>query len=98
MITRIAVPLAAAALGLAACGGSDDKRATPYPKAAQDNFLTACKTSSNGKEDACKCALSKLEETVPYADFARADAAIRAGDKATGETAKRISAAISGCA
>ena len=95
----IALPLAALALTLSACGGDNSSNAGGgYPKSAEDNFLAACKTASGGKEAVCKCALAKLEDTLSYADFKRADAAVRGGGKATGDTAKKLEDAISGCA
>ena len=98
--TLLAVPFAAIALTLGACGGSDNSssKGSKYPSLVEDNFLNACKLSSNGKEDACKCALKKLEDTLSYDDFKKADADIRAGGKASGDTAKKISDAISSCA
>jgi hypothetical protein len=98
--TWLAVPFAVLTLGLAACGGvdNDSKAGNKYPSEVEDNFMSACKTSSNGKEDACKCALKKLEETVSYDDFKKADEAIREGGKASGDTSKRIADAISSCA
>jgi hypothetical protein len=98
--TWLALPLAARTLGLAACGGdeNDSKAGNKYPSDVEDNFMKACKTSSGGKEDACKCALKKLEETVSYDDFKKADEAIREGGKASGDTAERIQDAITSCA
>jgi hypothetical protein len=98
--TWLAVPFAVAALGLGACGGDDNSSKTggKYPSEVEDNFMTACKASSGGKEDACKCALRKLEETLSYDDFKKADADIRKGGKASGDTAEKITNAIKSCA
>ena len=71
---------------------------TPYPAAVEKNFLDACKSSSNGNADACRCALAKIEETVSYEDFKAADVAIRGGGAASDETGAKINAAIQGCA
>ena len=97
--TWLAVPFAVAALGLGACGGSDNSSKTgqKYPSNVEDTFLNACKVSSNGKEEACKCALRKLEDTLSYDDFKTADAAIRKGEKASSDTQKKITGAITTC-
>jgi hypothetical protein len=96
--TWLALPLAALTLGLAACGDDEDSKAGGgYPTEVKENFMRACKLSSSGKEDACKCALDKLEETVSYEDFKKADADIRAGGKASGDTADKIQEAITSC-
>jgi hypothetical protein len=71
-----AVAVAIAALGVGACGSSD------YPAKAQRAFLSGC-TESGGNETACRCALKKLQDAVPYADFLAADQAIRRGDRAS---------------
>jgi outer membrane PBP1 activator LpoA protein len=97
--SRTAVALAAVALALvlAACGKDAGGPVSKYPKAAEQQFLKECKRTS-GRADACSCALEKLEQTVSYAEFKKADAAIRAGGKASGDTAKKISEATTSCA
>ena len=94
-VTWLAVCCAALA-GLGACGG-DDSTATGYPSDVRDNFMRACKLNSSGNDTACRCILDRLEETVPYEDFKKADAAIRGGDKADADTGKKIAAATKGC-
>jgi hypothetical protein len=98
--TWLALPLAALSLGLAACGGDDNdsKAGSKYPDDVRENFMKACEASSNGKTAACDCALKKLEETVSYDDFKKADEAIREGGEASGSTADRIQDAIKSCA
>jgi hypothetical protein len=93
---RLALPLVVLSLGLAACGGDDDK-SSDYPSGVERNFLNACNKSSKGKEDACKCALDKLEDTVSYEDFKKADAAIRSGKSADPRTTEKLQAAIKAC-
>ena len=98
--TRIALPLAVLSLGLAACGGDDNSSSDngKYPSQVEDNFLKACNATSHDKTEACKCALTKLEETLPYDDFKKADEAIRKGGSADPATQKTITAAIKACA
>jgi len=91
-----AVVLAAATLGLGACGGGD--KPAGYPADVRNNFLRACNLNNrSGKENACKCVLEKIMATVSYADFQRADTEIRSGGQASGETGAKIRSASRNC-
>jgi hypothetical protein len=95
----MALPLSVLSLGLAACGGGDsgDGSANGYPGEVEKTFLDACKSTSKGNESACRCTLTKLEATVPYDDFKKADAAVRAGKAADPETSGKLTSAIKAC-
>lgn len=60
----------------------------PYPPAAVERFVDACATSP-GQRPVCVCTIRRLERTLPYRDFAAADAAIRA-NRPVAPTAQRI--------
>jgi hypothetical protein len=94
---RLVLPLVALSFGVGACGGDGGDERTRYPSAVEQNFTKACNASSKGKEDACKCALAKLEDTVPYAEFKKADDVIRGGGTADPATTDKLNAAIKAC-
>jgi hypothetical protein len=56
-------------------------RIYPYPAAAVRDFVAACATSAPDATEAriCRCVVDDLQTRLPYADFAAADRAIRAG-------------------
>src|SRR4051812_7379282 len=56
-------------------------RIYPYPAAAVRDFLSACTEPAPDAAEArvCRCVVDDLQTRLPYADFAAADRAIRAG-------------------
>jgi len=96
-----------------ASGGSDDdgdvgpaagvragpdaaKPRYPYPAAALRKFVGDCAATS-GQRRACVCTIERLQRTLPYRDFAAADAAIRAGRRASGRTQRVFDVAAEAC-
>ena len=79
---------------LAACGSEDDgsvglwagaragpdavRARYPYPRVQVDRFVSDCAPSARQRA-ACVCTIERLQRTLPYRDFAAADAAARAG-------------------
>ena len=68
----------------------------PYPRAAVDEFVEACATDS-GQRPACVCTIERLQRTLPYRDYAAADAATRAGRPAPPATRRVFEAAAAAC-
>jgi hypothetical protein len=70
--------VAACFLGGIGCGDkADDPLAGArhdYPDTVQDNFMSGCTQSAS--EAVCRCALDRIMETVPLADFAAYEAAL----------------------
>ena len=91
-VPRLAAPLAATVL-LAGCGGGK----ASYPPQVKKGFLARCDLGKH-RPQVCLCILSRLEDTVPYAEFKAADDALRTGGRAPAATAKKIAAATKRCA
>ena len=94
--TRLALPLLVLSLGLAACGGGGDDEPS-YPADVKERFLAACSKSSKGKDEICRCTFSKIEDTVPFAEFNKADKALSGGGRADPATAEKLNAALKAC-
>ena len=94
----------AAALALGACGGGDDDSDAgqglgsgagpgvagpryPYPESTVRAFVDAC--AKNGARKVCQCTIERLQQTLPYAEFAAADRAIRE-DRAVAENTRDV--------
>jgi hypothetical protein len=104
--------VAAAAL-LAGCGGSDEPkdRGRPagsyaragvaklryaYPAATVEEFVDACAVAP-GQRRVCECTIERLQSTLPYAEFATADRAIRAERPVPARTRRAIDDATEAC-
>jgi xanthine dehydrogenase molybdopterin-binding subunit B len=75
MRKTLTVAVAALAIGLTGCATTKDKADTDkYPPEAKTNYVDACtstslKTHPGDKQqahDSCKCAIDKLEASLPY--------------------------------
>jgi hypothetical protein len=88
------IVLAAAALALAGCGGGDD---TGYPDEAVDSFMEACTDQMGSTEEACRCVVDRLEQMLPYEEFAAADDAIREGRTPSENAAVKLQLAVEQC-
>jgi hypothetical protein len=83
------------AAGARAGPGAAERR-YPYPAAAVRNFVGACAETS-GQRRACVCTIERLQRTLPYRDFAAADAAVRAGRPASPRTQRVFDVAAGEC-
>lgn len=87
----LAVPLALAAMGVAACGSSSVK----YPVNVQTNYLNSCEAiGGKATPKACGCTLSYIEARVPLGQFQTSENALTSG----GDIPKWMYAAIRACA
>ena len=73
---RIAAVASAVLLVLGACGGDDG-----YPPEVVDNFMESCTTQVGASRSYCRCAIDRLQESMPYEDFQAAEAQINAGSE-----------------
>lgn len=94
---RSALALAGVAAVLAGCGGGSDENAG-YPSEAVDRFVAECRREPGATADTCRCVIARLQETMPYAEFERADAALERGDEADAASIEKLRAAVAGCA
>jgi hypothetical protein len=62
----------ALAFALAACGGDADG----YPQESIDEFVRECDAQPNASEAQCRCVIARLQETMPFDEFERADRAL----------------------
>jgi hypothetical protein len=103
----------AGALVVGACGDDDDSDAGkslgekaapgvagaryPYPEATVREFVKACVASAGGQREVCNCTIERLQQTLPFGDFAAADRAIRAGSPVSARTRRTIDEATEAC-
>lgn len=65
--------LAALAAG---CGGGDDEE-SGYPPEAVESFVAECTKQPNASAESCRCVIERLQQSMPFSEFERADAALR---------------------
>jgi hypothetical protein len=92
---RSAVALSFAVVGLAACGGGGEDG---YPKESIDEFVRECNAQPNTSERQCSCVVERLQETMPYGEFARADKALKESKDPDPASLEKLRAAIRACA
>jgi hypothetical protein len=92
---RSAVALSFAVVGLTACGGGGEDG---YPQESIDAFVRDCNAQPNTSERQCSCVVERLQETMPYEEFARADKALRENKTPDAASLEKLRAAITNCA
>ena len=92
MRSDVAVALAVA--GLAACGGGGKNG---YPEESVDTFVQECAVQPNTGERQCRCVVERLQETMPYEEFARADAALKDNRQPAAASLRKLRAAVTAC-
>jgi hypothetical protein len=92
---RSAVALSFAVVGLAACGGGGEDG---YPQESIDAFVRECRAQPNTTERQCSCVVERLQETMPYEEFARADKALKESKDPDPASLEKLRAAITACA
>jgi hypothetical protein len=92
---RSGLALAFAVVGLAACGGGGEDG---YPQESIDAFVQECNAQPNTGERQCRCVVERLQETMPYEEFVRADEALKANREPDDGSLRRLRAAVTACA
>jgi hypothetical protein len=92
---RSAVALSFTVVGLAACGGGGEDG---YPQESVDAFVRECNAQPNTSERQCSCVVARLQETMPYDEFARADKALKENREPDAASLEKLRAAIEACA
>ena len=95
MRSAAAVPFAVAFL--AGCGGRDDDGDDSYPDAAVDAFVAECRKEPNADARTCSCVIDRLEETMPYEEFAAADAALKERREPPAGAVDKLRGAVERC-
>ena len=88
------IALAFAIAGLAACGGG---REDGYPQESIDAFVQECKAQPNTTERQCRCVVERLQVTMPYEEFARADDALKESREPAAASLEKLRAAVTAC-
>jgi hypothetical protein len=91
---RSGAALAFAVVGLAACGGGEDG----YPQESIDAFVKECRAQPNTSERQCRCVVERLQESMPYDEFARADDALKENREPDAASIEKLRAAVAACA
>jgi hypothetical protein len=91
---RSGAALAVAVAGLAACGGGGEDA---YPQKSIDEFVQECTAQPNTAERQCRCIVERLQETMPYDEFARADAALKENRQPAAASLEKLRAAVTAC-
>ena len=84
--------VAAVALGLAGCGGGGG-----YPQEAIDRFVAECDAQPNTTGEQCRCVVDRLQATMPYEEFERADEALQDERAADDASLVKLQAAVEAC-
>ena len=92
---RSAVALSFTVVGLAACGGGGEGG---YPQESIDVFVKECNAQPNTSERQCTCVVERLQETMPYDEFARADKALKENQEPDQASLAKLREAITACA
>jgi hypothetical protein len=87
-----AIACAAAVLG--GCGGGDDNG---YPEESVDAFIAECRSQANATPKDCRCVIERLQQTMPYDQFAEADEALTEGREAEAAALRKLEAAVRRC-
>ena len=91
---RSGVALALAVVGLAACGGGGEDG---YPGESIDSFVQECVAQPNTSERQCRCVVERLQETMPFEEFARADAALKENREPDAASLEKLRVAVTAC-
>ena len=92
---RSGAALAFAVAGLVACGGGGEDG---YPQESIDRFVRECAAQPNTAERQCRCVVERLQETMPFEEFARADAALKENQEPDAVSLEKLRAAVTACA
>jgi hypothetical protein len=88
------VPLVIAVAGLGGCGGDDG---STYPDEAVEAFVSECRAQPKASEASCRCVIERLQVSMPYEEFARADDALRDERAPEKASIEKLEAAAEAC-
>jgi hypothetical protein len=89
-----ALALAVLVGSLAACGGEHE---SAYPDEAVEAFVSECRAQPNATEPSCRCVIERLQVSMPYDEFARADDALRNDRAPADASVAKLEAAAKAC-
>jgi hypothetical protein len=91
---RSGLALGFAVVGLAACGGDGEEG---YPQESIDAFVQECREQPNTSERQCRCVVERLQESMPYEEFERADVALKENREPDEASIEKLRAAVTAC-
>ena len=91
---RSAVATALTVAGLVSCGGGGEDG---YPQESVSAFVEECTAQPDTGERQCRCVVERLQETMPYEEFARADAALKDNRQPAAASLEKLRAAVTAC-
>jgi hypothetical protein len=91
---RSGLVVACAVVALAACGGGGEDG---YPQESIDAFVRECNEQPNADQDQCRCVVERLQETMPYEEFERADVALKENREPPAAAIEKLRAAVTAC-
>jgi hypothetical protein len=92
---RSGAAIALAVAGLVSCGGGGEDG---YPQESIDTFVQECTAQPDTGERQCRCVVERLQETMPYEEFAQADAALNDNRQPAAASLEKLRAAVTACA
>lgn len=81
---------------LAGCGGGSDGD-DGYPEESVARFVAECEKQPGASEPACRCVIERLQVTMPYEEFTRADRALSENRQPEPQAVAKLTAAANGC-
>ena len=63
-----------------------------------DRFVRECAAQPNTAERQCRCVVERLQETMPFDEFARADAALKENREPDAVSLEKLRSAVTACA
>jgi hypothetical protein len=94
---RSGLALAFAVVGLVACGGGDGD-GDGYPQESIDAFVQECRAQPSTSEGQCRCVVERLQESMPYEEFERADIALKENREPAEASIEKLRTAVTACA
>jgi hypothetical protein len=76
---------------LVACSQGEE-----YPRQVVENFMRACTAQPGATEDACSCAIERIQEEMTLEEFVRFEARIEEGGQPAGEIQEIVASCASG--
>jgi hypothetical protein len=91
---RRALAFAVLVGSLAGCGGDDG---STYPDEAVEAFVSECRAQPKASEASCRCVIERLQVSMPYEEFRRADDALRNDRAPADASVAKLQAAAEAC-
>ena len=78
----------------AGCGGQSEGG---YPDDAVERFVSECRRQASASASSCRCVIERLQVSMPYDEFQRADEALQANRAPAESSVAKLQAAANAC-